>query len=136
MRSRSYGLTAVLILSFCFAAALPVAAQYELKELTPAVKAALDARKERYEMLAAFKQQGVIGENNMGYVTLLKESSDAGGIVENENRDRKAIYAAIAEQNGLLSEMKSIEKVFAQVQRDKAASGVMIQLESGEWSAK
>jgi uncharacterized protein YdbL (DUF1318 family) len=120
----------------CSLAPAQAFAQYELKELTPAVQSALEGRKGRFGQLASLKQQGAVGENSSGYVTVLADTDGAAALAEAENRDRKVIYTAIAEQNGLLSEMSSIEKVFAQVQRDKAAAGEKIQLENGEWTTK
>ena len=136
MKFKPYFLLTALILTWGIGMPLTAFAQYELKELTPAVKSALDGRKDRFEELTALKQQGIIGENNKGYVALLKDDGSAEEIVEMENLDRKTIYTAIAEQNGLLSEMDSIENVFAQVQRDKAAPGDKIQTEDGAWITK
>lgn len=113
------------------------AATYDIKEMTPEVKSALDARRGRYEELAGLKSQGVVGENNRGYVEVLKSEGNAQSVVDAENRDRKVIYNTIVAQNGLGADaLATIEKVFAQVQRDKAASGDSIQNESGAWVKK
>ncbi|MCA9401113.1 MAG: DUF1318 domain-containing protein [Candidatus Omnitrophica bacterium] len=113
-----------------------LAAQYDLKQMTPQVKSALEGRKGRYEQLKQFKKEGLIGENNKGYVQLMKEDAQADKIVRQENNDRKQIYETIAEQNGLKGAIGTIEKVFAAVQRDKADPGESIQLENGEWTTK
>jgi uncharacterized protein YdbL (DUF1318 family) len=113
------------------------AASYDIQELTPAVKSALDSRRERFEQVRAYKEKGVIGENNRGYVELLSEDSDAKSLVEAENRDRRLIYKAIVEQNNLASsELEKVEQAFAQVQRDKAESGDKIQDPDGQWVTK
>ena len=111
-------------------------AQYELKEITPDVQSALENRKERYEQLSALKAQGVLGENNHGYVDVLKDEGAASQVAFEENQDRKVIYTAVAEQNDITSSMDVIEKVFAQVQREKAKPGESIQEEDGQWSVK
>ncbi len=111
-----------------------VLAQYEIKEITPELKIALDGRKARREDLNAAKSQGKVGETNRGYVKALEGS--AQGLVDAENRDRKIIYETIAQQHNLSSEMGTIEKVFAQEQRDRARSGDKIQDESGNWTTK
>jgi len=67
---------------------------------------------------------------------LLQENPAAQKLVDQENRDRKTVYANIAKQNGIEGEIATIERVFAQVQRDKAGDGEMIQSEDGEWSKK
>src|SRR5436190_1596336 len=75
-------------------------------------------------------------ENNQGYVVALTESAEAKNVVDAENADRKVVYQTIADQNGLSGEVATIEKVFGQVQRDKAQTGYKIQLEDGSWSVK
>lgn len=113
------------------------AASYDIKEMTPQVKSALDARRARFEKLAALKAEGKIGENNHGYVEVFEAGSSAEEIAKAENIDRATIYNAIVSQNGLPADQSSIvEKVFAQVQRDKAAAGDSIQNESGQWIKK
>lgn len=113
------------------------AVSYDIKEMTPEVKAALDARRGRYDQLAAFKSQGLVGENNRGYAEALNSPEVVGDAVDAENSDRKLIYKTIVEQNGLPADaLPTVEKVFAQVQRDKAAPGDSIQNESGSWVKK
>ncbi|MBL8012839.1 MAG: YdbL family protein [Candidatus Omnitrophica bacterium] len=113
------------------------AASYDIKEMTPEVKAALDARRGRFDQLASLKAQGAVGENNRGYVEVLKDMGPAQSVVASENQDRKLIYNTIVKQNDLpANSLTTIEKVFAQVQRDKAASGDSVQNESGAWTKK
>lgn len=127
----------VLLLGIVCCAQPVVAAQsYNIKEMTPQVQSALDGRRDRYDELSTLKAKGVIGENNRGYVQVLKSEGNADALVKGENSDRKAIYQAIAEQNNLSGALETIEKVFASVQRDKAASGEMIQTEDGQWVSK
>lgn len=128
----------ILLAVFLLTAGAPhVLASYDIKELTPAVKASLDARRGRFEQLSSLKSQGKIGENNRGYVEVLSGGGDAGEVADAENKDRKLIYSAIVEQNGLPADaLSTVEKVFAQVQRDKAAAGDSIQDESGSWVKK
>jgi uncharacterized protein len=113
-----------------------VAAQYEIKEFTPELKSALDARRARREQLNTLKQQGVIGETNRGYVEVLSPSAEADSVAQDENRDRKVIYETIARQHNLTGEIGTIEKVFAQEQRDRAQSGDKVQDEGGRWTTK
>ena len=116
---------------------LPVVlAQYEIKEMTPELKTALDSRRARKAKLDEFKQKGVLGENNYGYVEVLSADSEAKSLADAENSDRKVIYETIAKQHNLAGAMDTIEKVFAQEQRDRAQSGDKIQDESGRWVTK
>lgn len=112
------------------------AQQYNLKEITSKVQMALDDRKDRYNEVKMLKAQGVLGENNRGYLTVLVEQSKATMMVEDENHDRKIIYQAIADQNNLSGALATIETVFAQVQREKAESGESIQFPDGSWGIK
>ena len=110
---------------------------YDIKELTPEVKSALDSRRERFDSLKQLKAQGTIGENNRGYVDALTADKNAKELAAAENKDRKFIYQTIAEQNGLPADaVSTIENVFAQVQRNKAVAGDKIQGSDGSWSVK
>ena len=111
-------------------------AKYSLKEVTPAAQAALDGRRSRYDQLAQLKAKGVVGENNRGYVEVIGSDPSAQLIVQAENKDRAVIYKTIAEQNGLMGQLEVVEKVFAQVQHDKAQAGEKIQNENGQWAVK
>lgn len=110
--------------------------KYNIKEMTPEVRAALDGRRDRFDQLKALKGQGAIGENNQGYVQALTGDASAKGTADAENSDRRVIYKTIEQQNNLTNAMETIEKVFAQVQRDKANPGDKIQNEDGSWVAK
>ncbi|MFA5059148.1 MAG: YdbL family protein [Candidatus Omnitrophota bacterium] len=109
---------------------------YDIKEMTPEVKSALENRKNRYEQLRQLKSQGIVGEGNRGYVVALIDDASAKSLVASENNDRKSIYRAIEQQNNLTNALETIEKVFAQVQKDKAAAGDKIQNEDGSWVIK
>ncbi len=114
-----------------------VAAQsYTIKEMTPDVEQALDGRRNRYDQLRALKDERRVGEDNKGYVQVLVPDNEAQAVVNGENKDRKVIYETIAQQNNLSDSLKTIEQVFAQVKRDKAEPGDMIQNEKGEWVEK
>ena len=119
-----------------FAKPLYAEIKYDIKEMTPAVQTALENRKNRFEELRKFKSQGIVGENNSGYAELLLDNRPAKDLVNAENRDRETIYRAIEEQNNLKDALMTIEKVFAQVQRDKAISGEKVQNENGTWYTK
>ncbi|OGX23749.1 MAG: hypothetical protein A2787_00600 [Omnitrophica WOR_2 bacterium RIFCSPHIGHO2_01_FULL_48_9] len=129
----------IFIFSLLLTAPLPFASaegKYSIKEMTPEVQAALDSRRDRFEKLKELKSQGIVGENNRGYVELLTNDILAKALVDAENKDRKIIYQTIANQNELNDALETIEKVFAQVQRDKAMSGDKIQQEDGQWITK
>ena len=110
---------------------------YDIKTMTPAVKAALEARKERFNDLKALKAKGLVGENDHGYVQALGTGDDVKAIVNAENVNRKAVYQAIVEQNELGdAALATVEGVFAGVQRGKAVAAEKIQEPSGDWVTK
>lgn len=111
-------------------------AQYNIKEMTPQVQAALDARKSRFDQLRDLKNKGLVGENNHGYVEALSDDPSSKALVDAENKDRRFIYKTIEDQNNLTEAMDIIEEVFAQVQRDKANPGDKIQEDNGQWVNK
>ncbi len=129
-------LSFAVIAMVCWVGPAIGAESYDIKEMTPQVLAALEGRSGRYDQLVELKVKGVLGENNKGYVEVLKSEGDAEVIAEAENVDRKIIYQTIAEQNNLDGQLATIEKVFASVKRDKAVSGNMIQMENGKWVSK
>ena len=116
-------------------APLAWAGAYDIKEMTPEIQQALSGRQERYGELKQLKSQGAIGENNQGYAEAL--SGAGNGAAGAENADRRVIYSAIVQQNNLGGGgLSQVQKVFAEVQRDKASPGESIQLASGEWTKK
>jgi len=116
--------------------AASAAEKYTIKEMTPEVTSALENRKNRYSELQRLKQQGKVGENNRGYIEVFSDEGDVKRLADAENRDRKTIYQTIADQNDLKGALGTIEKVFAQTQRDNADPGDKIQSEDGRWAVK
>ncbi len=110
-------------------------ATYDIKEMTPEVKSALDSRKARFAELKALKTQGAVGENNRGYVQMLGGGKPVEALVAAENKDRKLVYETIVVQNKLApGALATVESVFGRVQRDKAESGEKVQDASGRWN--
>jgi len=110
--------------------------KYSIKTMTPQVEAALNNRRDRHTQLMEFMAQGVIGENNRGYVEVLVLNQEAQVFANEENRDRQTIYETIARQNDLEGALETIEKVFAKVRQNRANSGDNIQNEDGIWITK
>lgn len=124
-------------LVFLSAASLSLAANYDFKDITPEIEKALKSRQSRYYQLQKLKQEGVIGENNKGYVTDLKNNATATSMADAENRDRRVLYENLAEQNHLGGTgLLEIQKAFAEVQAEKAGAGDMVQSADGHWKKK
>ncbi len=111
---------------------------YQLKK-TPDVQKVLNHRKARVHELQALKAKGLIGENNKGFITILKPSLQPKekALVDAENHDRKFIYNTVVAQNHLGSEgLEKVEKEFAKTHRDRTKQGDLIQDASGKWTRK
>jgi uncharacterized protein YdbL (DUF1318 family) len=119
-------------------------AQIDIEVSTPAIRALKDSMKERFPQLKPFYDRGNIGESNMGLLETrdltglnLKEKADLSRLVEQENKERKALYTEIMKANKFGPEvMPQIQKIFANSWRDKSQSGWWIQKDSGEWEKK
>jgi len=90
--------------------------------------------KERLPVIKALKAEGVIGENNKGYLEFIGGNKAKEDVVNAENSDRKKVYSAIAEQQGTAVDLvgerraKQIAKI--------AKPGQWIQDQSGKWHQK
>ena len=135
---RSFFMSVVIVLSAIAMVSPSVfAGPYDLKEMTPTVEQALKNRQARYLQLQSLKQKGVVGEDNKGFVADLERDPQSAAMASLENRDRRIIYQALVDQNRLgPAGMTEVQRVFAEVQRDKASSGEYIQTPTGEWLRK
>jgi uncharacterized protein len=88
----------------------------------------------RLPELVTLKAKGVIGENNNGYLTILKSPTEKEALVRAENEDRRKIYTAIAKKQGTTAEL--VGKRRALQIADKADPGTMIQGADGKWGPK
>jgi len=116
---------------------LDAAENYDIKQMTPAIDQALKNRQMRYREVQTQKIAGTIGEDNQGFLQVLREAPGVPDLAASENADRQVIYQAIVDQNQLGAEgMAKVKEVFAEVQREKALPGEFIQLPSGDWIRK
>jgi uncharacterized protein len=88
----------------------------------------------RLPEIVALKAQGIIGENNQGYLTVLKKPTDQQAVVDAENEDRRKIYTAIAKKQKTTAELVGQRRALQIA--EKADRGTMLQNSSGEWSKK
>ncbi len=95
---------------------------------------------ERKPKIEALKKAGSVGENKAGYLEAMtketagkevKLSDDEKKLVEDENKDRKAVYNAIAKQEG--STVDKVGELRAKQIRSKTPEGEFIQNEDGKW---
>lgn len=125
------------VLVFLFVCSSVWASEYHIKEKTPAIQQAFSNRKARFHELRQLKIEGVVGENNRGLLEVRVNTPAAVSAVNAENQDRIIIYQAIVDQNNLgPGGMTQVQQAFADVRRDKAKPGDLIQSSSGEWAKK
>ena len=110
---------------------------YRLQK-TPAVQKVLNNRKSRVHELQVIKTRGLIGENNKGFIEILKPvQPKEKSLVEAENHDRKFIYDTVVTQNHLGAKgFAKVEENFAKTHRARARKMDLIQTASGEWVQK
>jgi uncharacterized protein YdbL (DUF1318 family) len=116
-------MTALLIAGLVFALAAPAGAQD--------IKARMRAR---LPVIIKLKAQGIVGEDNQGYLAVLKNAGKQQEVVDAENQDRRKIYAAIAKQQGTTPALVGQRRAMKIAQ--KADPGTMIQDASGSWQQK
>lgn len=89
----------------------------------------------RISSINALKDRGAIGENNRG---LLEGRGALGGadqqVVNDENSDRRKVYAALAAQTGASAD--EVGRKRAAQLADLARAGHWVQTAGGEWRRK
>ena len=90
--------------------------------------------RDRLPTIVDLKARGVAGENNQGFLEMLKGQTEKQNVVAAENQDRKTIYAQIAQQTG--TDIKVVGQRRAIQIADKAAPGEWLQDGSGKWYQK
>lgn len=97
----------------------------------------LDAVRVRMEKrlpaINAMKQRQEIGENNRGYLDVLKAGADADAVAA-ENADRKRVYEGIAETTGTSADVVGRQR--ARQIAERSAPGIMLQDQRGNWYEK
>ncbi len=95
------------------------------------VKANMLARKATVD---ALKNQGAVGEGNDGYLHVRQASGNANSVVGAENGDRRVVYGAIAQREGVpaatVGKRRAIQIVGI------AAPGHWLQKGDGAWYKK
>ena len=90
---------------------------------------------ERLPTIVQLKSEGVIGENNKGYLEFVPGAAQKmDNIVAEENRDREMVYDAIAKQQNTTADLVGQRRAIQIGQR--AAAGEWLQDNSGKWYKK
>lgn len=88
----------------------------------------------RMPQLIELKKQGVIGENNRGFLEFRPGHSPKGDLVASENEDRRRFYEKIAAHEKISP--AAIGKRHAERMMREAHPGVWIQTPDGQWRKK
>ena len=90
--------------------------------------------KKRLPIIKDLKIQGIVGEDNKGYLQFVGGKKAKGDVIAAENKDRKTVYAAIAKQQGTTAELVGNRRAL-QIAK-KASPGEWLQDASGKWYQK
>jgi uncharacterized protein YdbL (DUF1318 family) len=123
---------------------LPAAqAQADFDISTPEIRALTQSMNQRHQQLKKYYDAGAVGLTADGLVELrdrnavpLAERNVARELVEAENRDRDALYEAIAQANGHPEWEDDIRKTFAERWVSKAGQGWWYRGAAGDWRQK
>ena len=88
----------------------------------------------RLPAIVALKGEGIIGEDNKGYLAFVGSARKQVDIVAGENQDRRQVYAAIAKQQG--STVEIVGALRARKIAENASPGEWLQNEQGAWLKK
>ena len=112
---------------------LGIAAVLTLASSVPA-QGIKERMKERLPVIAELKTQGIVGENNRGYLDFVGNVKTHEPLIAQENQDRKMVYAQIAKQQN--TSLLVVEKNRALQLIERAAPGTYVQMPDGAWVRK
>lgn len=90
--------------------------------------------KQRLPQIVALKNRGIVGETNTGYLGFVTAKKEKQDVVAAENKDRKAIYNQIANQQNVSIQL--VEKRRAAALFSSGTTGYYYQNEAGAWVRK
>ena len=90
--------------------------------------------KNRLPVIKKLKAEGIVGEDNKGYLQFVGGKKAKADVVADENKDRKTVYTAIAKQQETTAEL--VGKRRAMQIAKKAAPGEWVQDAGGNWIQK
>ena len=90
---------------------------------------------DRLPTIVQMKSDGLIGENNKGYLEFVPGAAKNNeSVISAENNDRKSVYSAIANQQGTTADLVGTRRAI-QI-GEKASRGEWLQDASGNWYKK
>ncbi len=88
----------------------------------------------RIPTINSLKDQGVLGENNMGFLEYRSGSKPQQQLVADENKDRGTVYGAIAKKQGVALTLVGQRR--ASMIAGKGKAGHWFQKPDGSWYKK
>lgn len=89
---------------------------------------------QRLPVIDQLKAQGIVGENNQGYLEFVGGQRVKPEVVKAENQDRRQVYNAIAQKQGSTPEVVGRHRAAQIAERSKP--GVYLQDANGKWYRK
>ena len=90
--------------------------------------------KNRLPAIKELKAQGIVGEDNKGFLQFVGGKKAKPDVVAAENKDRQTVYAAIAKQQGTTAELVGQRRALQIAKR--ANKGEWVQSTDGSWIQK
>ena len=90
--------------------------------------------KSRLPLIKQLKSQGLVGEDNGGFLQFVGDKKVSADVVAAENKDRQTVYKAIAKQQGTTAELVGKRRALQIAKR--AAPGEWVQDAGGQWQQK
>jgi uncharacterized protein YdbL (DUF1318 family) len=90
--------------------------------------------KNRLPVIKELKAQGIVGEDNKGFLQFVGGKQAKSDVVAAENKDRQTVYAAIAKQQGTTAELVGQRRALQIAKR--ANQGEWVQSTDGSWIQK
>ena len=90
--------------------------------------------KNRLPVIKKLKSQGIVGEDNAGFLQFVGDKKVSADVVAAENKDRQTVYQAIAKQQGTTAELVGKRRALQIAKR--AGLGEWVQDASGQWQQK
>lgn len=87
--------------------------------------------KERLPVISELKSQGLVGENNSGFLQYLRPAKPHKEVVDAENADRQTVYRIIAERQNTTPELVGRQRA-AQI-AGNSVPGSWVQDPGGKW---
>lgn len=89
---------------------------------------------ERLPAIEALKDQGIIGENNKGFLEFRSADKSQAPLIKEENGDRAIVYQLIGKKQGASPELVGARR--ANMIAEKGSAGHWFQQPGGDWYKK